>query len=87
MQFSIIALALAAAVTAMPNPDVVSLQGPNGLVDTPVGDYGSDTSLQSRTSLPNCKGSSFCSNSQGFKDDCAAASASVQPTSYTKGGE
>lgn len=43
------------------------------------------SALAARDSF-NCKGSSLCSNSQGFKDQCASAYSKIEDTTYSPGG-
>ncbi|KAK4664250.1 uncharacterized protein QC763_503912 [Podospora pseudopauciseta] len=42
--------------------------------------------LVSRQDSINCKGSSLCSNRQGFKDSCTTAKNKIEDTTYASGG-
>ncbi|KAK4642580.1 hypothetical protein QC761_0085990 [Podospora bellae-mahoneyi] len=42
--------------------------------------------ILARQDSVNCKGSSRCSNSQGFKDQCLRAKNKIENTTYTTGG-
>lgn len=102
MQFTtglivLFAASLASALPTIESPDVggqvITLeQHDSHAMDTvTVGDFGTDLhaprNLFARAAVPNCKGSSYCSNSQSFKNSCQTAAQSLQPTTYTAGGD
>lgn len=88
--FASIILLASVLVNAAPNPtphDIVNLD--NGVSTVPVSllERSASPLVARKDSYPNCKGSSRCSNDQGFKNACAAANERVQPTIYKSGGD
>ena len=101
IQLSVILAGLAcAAPQPKPNPLVETVMLSNG--DTTVaveveavspvgglhtgGEIVARGQILARQDSVNCKGSSRCSNKQGFKDQCARAKNKIENTTYSTGG-
>lgn len=83
--------ALAGIVHAMPSPSPLTetIMLSNGTMTLPV-EVESIEALDERSILGrssvDCKGSSLCSNRQGFKDSCKTAYNKIEDTTYSSGG-
>lgn len=82
---------LAGIVSAFPSPSALTetIMLSNGTMTVAV-EVESREVLNERVILArssvDCKGSSRCTNSQGFKDQCRDAYSKIEDTTYTTGG-
>lgn len=82
---------LAGIASAIPSPSALTetIMLSNGTMTVAV-EVEASESLDERAILGrssvDCKGSSRCTNSQGFKDQCRDAYSKIEDTTYTTGG-